>query len=294
MNFDRAVEILELQKNFTCKELKKAYYKKAIKYHPDKNNGDKENASVFKKVNEAYIFLSDENNRNIDDLDTSFSSILKRFFDSMMPEMNIDKKDINNTMHAIIKKCTSASISLFEKLSKERSLEIYAFLSKNKEIFSLEAEMLKNMAEIIKNKLKNDNIIILNPDINDLLNDKIYKLDYNNHTYYVPLWFEEVIYEDVSGNDVIVRCISELTETLYIDEDNVLHVNMNYDIKNLLEEKELSLNIGEKTFKFHSSKIKITKYQMLKIEKSGILKENIDNIFDDSIRQNIYIHLTLE
>ena len=34
MNFDRAVEILELQKNFTCKELKKAYYKKAIKYHP--------------------------------------------------------------------------------------------------------------------------------------------------------------------------------------------------------------------------------------------------------------------
>ena len=41
-------------------------------------------------------------NKNIDDLDTSFSNILKRF-DFMVPEMNVDKKDIDNTMQAIIK-----------------------------------------------------------------------------------------------------------------------------------------------------------------------------------------------
>jgi curved DNA-binding protein CbpA len=294
MNFDKAIEILELEKNFTKRELKKAYYKKAIKYHPDKNNGDKKKEAIFKQINEAYIFLGDEKNKNIDDLDTSFSNILKRFFDFMVPEMNVDKKDIDNTMQAIIKKCKKASIGLFEKLSKERSLEIYSFLSKNKDVFSLEADMLKNMAEIIRNKVKNDNIIILNPDINDLMNDKIFKLNYNNSSFYVPLWSNELIFEDLSGNDITIKCIAEIPENLHIDENNILHVNIRKDIKELLKEKELDVVIGEKSFKINASKIKITKYQMLKIEKSGILKENVNDIFDDTTRQNIYVHITLE
>ena len=294
MNFDKAIEILELEKNFNKKDLKKAYYKKAIKYHPDKNNGDKDKEAIFKQINEAYIFLGDEKNKNVDDLDTSFSNILKRFFDFMVPEMNVDKKDIDNTMHAIIKKCKKASIGLFEKLSKERSLEIYSFLLKNKDIFSLEPDMLKNMAEIIKNKIKNDNIIILNPDIDDLLNDKIFKLEYNNSSFYVPLWSNELIFEDMSGNDITIKCIAEIPENLHIDENNILHVNIRKDIKELLKEKELDVVIGKKSFKINTSKIKVTKYQMLKIEKSGILKENINDIFDDSTRQNIYVHITLE
>jgi curved DNA-binding protein CbpA len=294
MNFDKALEILELQKKFTKRELKKAYYKKAIRYHPDKNNGDKKKEAIFKQINEAYIFLGDEKNKNIDDLDTSFSNILKRFFDFMVPEMNVDKKDIDNTMKAVIKKCKKTSIGLFEKLSKERAIEIYAFLSKNKDVFSLEPDILKNMTEIIQNKIKNDNIIILNPDITDLLNDKIFKLNYNNSIFYVPLWIDELVFEDVSGNDITIKCIAELPENLHIDDNNILHVNIKKDIKNLLDEKELEVNVGEKTFKINTTKIKITKYQMLKIEKSGILKENIDNIFDDSIRQNIYVHLTLD
>ena len=294
MNFDKAIEILELDKDFTKKDLKKGYYKKAIKYHPDKNAGDIKKENIFKQVNEAYIFLGDEKNKNIEDLDTSFSNILKRFFDFMVPEINVDKKDIDNTIEAVIKKCKKASIELFEKLSKERSLEIYTFLSKNKDIFSLEPTLLKNMAEIIKNKIKNDNIIILNPDIDDLMNDKIFKLEYNSNTFYVPLWSNEVVFEDISGNDIIIKCISELPDNLYIDEDNILHVNIIKDIKTLLNQDELEVIVGEKIFKIYISKIKITKYQILKIEKCGILKENINDIFDNSIRQNIYAHLTLE
>jgi len=294
MNFNNAIEILELQKNFTKKDLKKAYYKKALKYHPDKNNGDKDKEDLFKEINEAYLFLSNENNRNIDDLDTSFSSILKKFFDFMLPEMNVHQNDINNTMEAIIKKCKSASITLFEKLSKERSLEIYSFLSKNKDILSIETDLLKNMAEIIKNKTKNDNIIILNPDLNDLLNDKIFKLEYNNNTFYVPLWSNEVVFEDLSGNDIIIRCIPDLDDDVHVDKDNILHVNIKADIKKILESKELLVKIGEKEFKIESYKIKITKHQILILEKCGILKENINNIFDDSIRQNTYIHINLQ
>ena len=50
MNFDKAIEILELEKNFTKRELKKAYYKKAIKYYKNgyaKIGSDNPNSDAY-------------------------------------------------------------------------------------------------------------------------------------------------------------------------------------------------------------------------------------------------------
>ncbi len=60
-------EVLGLQKNATADEIKKAYRRLAIKYHPDKNPGDKEAEEKFKEATEAYEVLSDEQKRPIYD-----------------------------------------------------------------------------------------------------------------------------------------------------------------------------------------------------------------------------------
>ena len=52
-------EILGISKGATAEEIKKAYRKKAIQYHPDKNPGDKEAEENFKLAAEAYEVLSD-------------------------------------------------------------------------------------------------------------------------------------------------------------------------------------------------------------------------------------------
>ena len=52
-------EVLGLKKGATPAELKKAYRKLAVKYHPDKNQGDKGAEERFKEINEAYAVLSD-------------------------------------------------------------------------------------------------------------------------------------------------------------------------------------------------------------------------------------------
>jgi len=52
-------EILGVAKNASADELKKAYRKKAMKYHPDKNPGDKEAEKHFKEINAAYDVLKD-------------------------------------------------------------------------------------------------------------------------------------------------------------------------------------------------------------------------------------------
>ena len=56
-------EILEVSKSASADEIKKAYRKKAIQFHPDKNPGDKQSEEKFKEAAEAYEILSDPQKR---------------------------------------------------------------------------------------------------------------------------------------------------------------------------------------------------------------------------------------
>ncbi|MBT5394486.1 MAG: DnaJ domain-containing protein, partial [Flavobacteriaceae bacterium] len=56
-------DILGISKSATAAEIKKAYRKKAIEYHPDKNPGDSKAEELFKKSAEAYEVLSDPNKK---------------------------------------------------------------------------------------------------------------------------------------------------------------------------------------------------------------------------------------
>ena len=60
-------ELLGVQKNASEAELKKAYRKLAMKYHPDRNQGNTESEAKFKEINEAYEVLSDSSKRAVYD-----------------------------------------------------------------------------------------------------------------------------------------------------------------------------------------------------------------------------------
>lgn len=71
-------EVLGVKRNTTAEEIKKAYRKLALKYHPDRTKGDKAAEEKFKEINEAYAVLSDPEKRK--QYDTFGSTEFRRRF----------------------------------------------------------------------------------------------------------------------------------------------------------------------------------------------------------------------
>ena len=80
-----AFKLLGLNENATEQEIKKAYRRNALKYHPDKNNNDETASDMFKKIKEAYdtllkkepnIFSYEEQiNIEVDDIFNMFNNM---------------------------------------------------------------------------------------------------------------------------------------------------------------------------------------------------------------------------
>ena len=57
-------EVLGVPRNASKEDLKKAYRKVAMKYHPDRNQGDKQAEDKFKEASEAFEVLGDQEKRS--------------------------------------------------------------------------------------------------------------------------------------------------------------------------------------------------------------------------------------
>ena len=206
MDIKTAHETLEIDYNDTTvniEQLKKKYHKLALKYHPDKNPNDENSTNKFQLIGEAYELLkpiySIDSNYNADFSPTSnttetmfdYSYILNLFLKNLL-ETIVDRKYtqyiLSTIKNIIVTKHEEISIKLFEGLDREKSLIIYNILHKYKNILHIDDDILKKILDIILEKYDDMHFYILNPSINDLFENNIYKLEINSHIYFVPLY----------------------------------------------------------------------------------------------------------
>jgi len=309
MNCKDAFVILEIDLNvinyndISLEYLKKQYRKLALKNHPDKNYNTSESNEKFKQINEAYELLKREiKHLNSEDFpqesgsenDSSlYLDILRSFMKSIF------ERKYNETMSKIVNDIIIAgkqiSIKIFDDLDKETTSTIYTFLSNNRSVFHLSQEILDIVREIVIKKYDVVEVYKLNPSIDDLLNNNLYKLFVNEELFLVPLWHNESHF-DSSGCEIIVICDPELPNDITIDEDNNIIVEMEIDknelIENLLNDGSIKVSIGEKEYDIFLSNLYMKREQNYRIKNVGISKIKKD-VYDVSEKSDIIAKITI-
>jgi len=245
----------------------------------------------------------------------------------------------------------SPSFSFLDNVNVEIILDIYTFLNKYKNIFHLDPDMLFKMKEKVmelisgsvvsnkekekqesyenKDKDKDDTEIdwyILVPKLNDLLEDKIFKLTVDGKQFMVPLWCDEVFFEydmdtdinidvnmDINMNkerlvkkEIRVKCVPDLDENMSIDENNNLIININIPLSSqIFNHKEMPIiidSVSGKVYNIPLSDLSLKRVQTYIFKNEGIRKIDLDvgeglldvynDNLDNSYRADIIIRIT--
>jgi len=98
----KAATLLNINIGATDTEIKKAYRKASLRWHPDKNNNDEKATEMFKEITEAYNTLLDKTNIQDEVLDNVFNNFFNQnqYF-TEEEQINIEAEDFFNFLHNI-------------------------------------------------------------------------------------------------------------------------------------------------------------------------------------------------
>ena len=180
-------------KKYTLDELKKKYRISALKYHPDKNSNSESSTKKFKEINEAYLFLygkysdggDDSNSCSNNDNDSCkynnknefdeheheycYSQLFSKFINSLMNKFSKTQVvDLHVVIQMLMNKCATLTSAMFNHMDRESLLFIHHLIVKYHAILEISSHRLTGIHEIIKKKLQENDIIIIQPTISEL------------------------------------------------------------------------------------------------------------------------------
>ena len=329
INRQRALEILEIDvfEQFDEAKIKKQYHRLALKYHPDKNAGSEIASNKFKEINEAYQYLSRGGSFRTEDAfcPTDYKTILLSFLRSIMKN-EVQYRFIYNVIELIQKTCLERIREIFDKIDRQVLYKIYYVLDKNRDILHLPDDIMNSIYDYLAstetstaessdtdsdgdsaaaNNASPDSssadmeYVVLLPSLEKILLDNVFVYHKNGTKYIIPLWIEELVYEQGEGvKDLCIMCVPKLNaDTEMIDSNNNLHLWQLWNIGEIWQTKRndtVILEIGPTVkYEIDLNTVKLVPKQEIILYGKGIAKMNDENIYDVSIRGDIILHLTL-
>jgi hypothetical protein len=306
MNCKEALDIMNINhltinyNDITHEYLKKQYRKMALQHHPDKCGNSPESNLKFQQIHEAYEVLQREiikgDNLNVESNPTSeyvYIDILQLFMKSVLQGKYNDI--VLQIVLQIVVGYKQVSTHIFENVDKDNCMRIYQFLSLNRLMFHLSNELLDNIREIVVKKYDNVQVYKLNPSIDDILDNNVYKLYVNDTLFLVPLWHNEV-YFDCSGCEIIVICQPQLDEHVTIDDDNNVHVTINLtlaEMSNILYgTQNIIVKIGKQEFVIPVNELFVRRHQYYKLQNRGISHIKTE-LYDINDKTDIIINVVI-
>jgi len=270
MDIANACDVLEIEeiKSITLDQLKKRYHKLALQNHPDKNGNTVESTKKFQLIQEAYEVLKYElfivdSEKEKESEKSGYSFLLQMFMNGLIQGKY--NEIITSIIKNIVSGCKDLSLKVLDDLDSEACIFIYDFLTKHKNILKIDEDLMEGIKEIIKSK--GMQLFILNPSLKDLQSNNIYKLSIDDKTYFVPLWHDELYYDE----GIIVKCIPDLPKNIEIDDNNNIHITTRVPFTfSLMEDDFIYINLESERFSVPINELKIKKVQRYTIRGKGI------------------------
>ena len=305
MNVNRALKIMEMDKMpmsiINEDTIKRQYKKMALKLHPDKNGNTSESTAKFQELGDSYTCLLNmvrvdnysEEGKMEDNIFASTSGgyfeVLRQFVKSTLD--NIHSENIVDKIKDIVENCQNISVSLFENIDRDTSITIFQFLSNYKDILHVQETTLEKVKSIIQQKFEELEIYTIDPTLNDLLHDNVYRLKVDNETFLVPLWHKEMYFDRKSSKELMVICQPDLPSGWWIDDHNNIYGQADIQFtKDLLDIIVFPLKVDNNhILNIETRQLVFKREQTVCLKKQGMLRINEKNIYDTEERRDIYL-----
>lgn len=300
MDIQTAQAILQLPPNFITGDIKRHYHKQSLKYHPDRNNSS-DATHRFQEINNAYKVLSEATNNACDGGEScefdisesmSYDDILFNFINSTYVNTKFNK-DLFQLIKDILYNSSSFSPSSLNNMSSDVLIMCYKFLNVNRSILGIPSHIMSMLNSIMKTVDVTENIHIINPNLKDMYDSNILKLNYKEEVYLIPLWHSQISFDIDSDEELDINCIPNLPEHMTLDSNNNLHVYIRTKIDNLLEKTSLEVDINIIELSIPIQNIHIIKHQTIVYEKTGIPKIDEVDIYNNNDKGDIVVHIEL-
>ena len=301
--FYNACEILgipeEDQYDIDEEMVKKQYRKCALLYHPDKNS-NKDTAAKFVDIQNAYEFLIHELNSSEEEADGPFVGgyrhYLFLFFKPILQRFAFDETQ-QDVFYSLLEKiatnCEEKAISMIKKIDISLLRIIYGLIRDNQEILHCSSDLMSTIEHVLSEKKKEDECILLHPRLEDIVNNNVYKLVHGNNIYWIPLWHNELVYDN-SGNDLYVKCVPDLQAGVLIDEKNNLHIDVCLQLSDVADNEKIRVEVSNCAFVFDRQLLMLQKHQIVVLRGQGISKINSQNIYDITRRGKLILNIDLD
>jgi hypothetical protein len=280
MSREKALEVLQISPNEGSEEVKKVYHRLALKYHPDKNPGE-DTTLRFQEICEAYEVLRDGTGAesvgppNYLDLLRTF---LQGFADESIVVLVMDK---------LMMLREDGRLDLLQKMNQKIIQRVLALVLHYSEMLPFTEDFIEKMKGV-----DNNTRFILNPTLEDLFSDMVFKMVVDSETYLVPLWHHHLIFDGKEG-ELHVECFPVLGEGIRIDEYNHIHVQISRTWEEIWSSEIVDFTIGGRTFYIPRDELVIKDYQTYIVRERGIPLIQMNRMYDVGRRGDIQVYLTI-
>ena len=307
MDLKTAREILGLESGvFDHAIIRKAYLSKSLETHPDKIGGD---GTPFKQVNEAYNFMKDVSSStaktpdvSMEDLSSmSYAAILARYINSYSKSgdargrgIRVSEEAIQSLAEKLGANCQAMAERAIRGLDRGTQMKVIDCIGKCSHLFNLDSHAwINELAEQSRAQEAKECVKVVEPTLEEMLNDRVMLVEEGGETFYVPLWHEEVVFEK-AGAPFIVRCKPRLPKLTYIGSDNTLHTTISVKASQVIKDGQVCFELGGKAFEIQGTKLRMVRSQTYTIPSAGLLVINPEEPLCTTGRADVCVSLIME